>query len=255
MPLNPKETPTTLKSIKKPALILVHGFRGSPIGLEEVANLLRQGGYQVYVPAIPPFGGAPTLKKYTPEHYADYLADYITTHNLHRPVLIGHSMGSIVVSAAISIYPELVNSKSILLSPISTRTAPPFRLVAPLSAILPSRIVDYITTKYLIVPRDRQTLRDILKITHRCGVDHSPRKKEVIKAAFFSTRYAVADFSPHQELLILAGEQDHLVKQKHTVKTAHKLQAQLEFLPHTGHLHNYEQPQATANAIINFLES
>lgn len=256
MQSNPRETPAVLDSLKKPALVLVHGFRGSPIGLEEIAEILRTSyGYQVHVPAIPPFGGAPALESYTPENYANYLADYINTQKLERPVLIGHSMGSIVVSAALTHYPKLFNTKSILMSPISSRAAGSFRLVAPLSAILPSHIVDYITTKHLTTTHDKTTLKQILEITHRCGIDHSPRKFEVLKAAFFSTRYSITDFSPQQQILLLAGEHDHLIKKHHTLKAAEQLQAELKFLPHTGHIHNYEQPHETAEAIINFLEN
>lgn len=257
MPSNnpPKENPDLLNPVKKPSLILVHGFRGSPVGLADVANNLRTYGYQVHTPAIPPFGGAPSLSQYTPQQYAKFLADYISIQGLERPVLIGHSMGSIVVSAALEAYPKIVNSKAILLSPISNRTAPPFRLVAPLSAILPARMIDYITTQYLIASSYRSNLREILVVTHQCSTDHNPRKREVLKAASFSTRYAITDFNIRQQLLILAGEQDHLIKQKHTKQAAAKLQATLEFLPNTGHLHNYEQPRETADAIIKFLNN
>lgn len=250
-----KNNPSIIDSLKKPDLILVHGFRGSPIGLADIASLLRDSGYQVHVPAIPPFGGAPALDEYTPEQYADYLASYINTQALERPVLIGHSMGSIVVSATLSRHPKLVNHKSILMSPISNRTAPPFRLVAPLSAVLPSHLVDYITTKYLTTTHDKSELKQILKITHRCGVDHSPRRREVLKAAFFSTRYCVSDFNARQQILLLAGAHDHLVSQRHTIKAGEKLQAEVQFLPDTGHIHNYEQPQETVEAILKFLES
>lgn len=250
-----KKSPTVLDSLKKPDLILVHGFRGSPLGLAEIADLLRANGYCVHVPAIPPFGGAPALDSYTPQHYADYLANYIRSQSLTRPVLIGHSMGSVVTSATLNYYPELVSSKAILMSPISQRTAPPFRLIAPLSALLPARSVDYITTKYLTTIHDRTGLQPILDITHRCGIDHSPRRREVLKASLFSTHYCITDFNLHQEVLLLAGEHDHLVPQKQTIQAGQKLRAEVQFLPGTGHIHNYEQPQATVEAIIKFLEN
>ncbi len=245
----PKVIPT-----EKPPLILVHGFRGSPIGLDSIAKILREHGYQVYIPAIPPFGGAVKLDAYTPQQYADFLANYIKTHHLESPVLIGHSMGSIVVAAMVDKYPELVNNKTILLSPIATRTAAPFRLVAPLSAVLPRRIIDYITTKYLFVPHDKALLRQTLVVTHACSNDNPPLKSEVLKSATFSTKYCVSDFHSTQNTLLLAGEKDRLIKKRHTIATAQKMHASVDFLPGCGHLHNYEQPQATAERIIKFLE-
>lgn len=248
-----KSTPQNIPA-NKPALILVHGFRGSPIGLATVADYLRQAGYSVYTPAVPPFAGAPKLDQYTPESYAAFLADYIKSQALDRPVLIGHSMGSIVVAAALSLYPQLVHNKAVLLSPIAERPAPPFRLVAPLSGLLPRRIVDYVTTRYLFIPHDRNLLKQVLEITGECSSDHIPPKSEILNSASFSTHFAVNHFTPSQQILLLAGAKDRLVSQKQTLKLSQTLNAEVEFIPDCGHLHNYEKPQETANAIIKFLE-
>ncbi len=250
----PSGSPQTMTPAAKPAIVLVHGFRGSPIGLEEIATGLRKHGYQVYIPAIPPFGGAKKLPEYTPEAYARYLKDYIVEQQLDHPVLIGHSMGSIIVAAMISLYPKLVNKRSILLSPISNRAAAPFRVLSPLTAVLPRRMVDFITTTYLFVPHDRALLHQVLEITHDCSNDQPPRRSEVLNVAAFTTRYSVGDFSPSQDLLILAGEKDRLVSKKQTLKLANKIQAETEFLPGCGHLHNYEKPLETVAKIVEFLE-
>lgn len=252
-PPKPKTTPHKIPAAK-PDLVLVHGFRGSPIGLGKIADFLRAGGYTVYIPAIPPFGGAGKLDLYTPQSYADFLANYIKAQKLDHPVLIGHSMGSIIVAATASFYPKIINRKTILLSPIVNRPAPPFRLVAPLSAVLPRQAVDYITTRYLFIPRNHALLRQVLQITGECSKDHAPKKSEVLSAANFSTHFAVSDFAPTQELFLLAGDEDRLVSKKQTIKLAHDLQAQLQFIPNCGHLHNYEKPAETAAAIIDFLE-
>ena len=116
---------TVLQPTKKPDVILVHGFRGSPLGLKTIADDLHQAGFTVHLPAVPPFAGSPALEKYTPHAYADFLAHYIREHQLSRPILVGHSMGSVVVSATAKFHPELINSKLILLSPISTKPAKP----------------------------------------------------------------------------------------------------------------------------------
>lgn len=237
----------------KPPIILVHGFRGAPIGLQAIANVLEKAGYQVFIPPIPPFGGTESLAEYTPKTYSDYLVRFTRKNHLQSPILIGHSMGSIIVSAALYYYPRVFNDRAILLSPISTRTARPFRAVAPLSALAPVKVVDYITTKYLFVPHNRSLFRQTLAITHRCSNTQPPTKKQVMSAAKFSTSHAVGDFHPHKRLLLLAGEHDRLIPKKQTEKLAQALQAEVTFLAGTGHLHNYEQPQETAQAILNFL--
>lgn len=253
-PPKPKTTPQKIPATK-PDLVLVHGFRGSPIGLAKIAEHLRKNGYAVYTPAIPPFGGAPKLEQYTPKTYADFLANYIKSQKINRPILIGHSMGSIVVAAALNLYPDQFNSRAVLLSPITDRPAPPFRIVAPLSAILPRKAVDYITTRYLFVPHDRSLFKKVLKTTAECSMDHAPSKTEILAAAKFSTSFAVSNFTLTQKILLLAGEKDRLVSQKQTIALANKINAQTQFLSNCGHLHNYEKPIETATAIINFLEN
>lgn len=237
----------------KPAIILVHGFRGSPIGLKAIGDYLEQAGYQVFIPPIPPFGGAEELAEYTPKTYADFLVRFVKKNHIKRPVLVGHSMGSIIVAATLYYYPRIFDDRAVLLSPISTRTAKPFRLVAPLSALAPMRIVDYVTTRYLFVPHNRSLFHETLSITHHCSSDQPPTKKQVMSAASFSTKYAVGDFRSKKHILLLAGEQDRLISKKQTQKLAKAMQADVTFLTGTGHLHNYEQPQETAAAILDFL--
>lgn len=239
---------------QKPVLILVHGFRGSPIGLKEIGDSLQQSGYQVFIPPIPPFAGAKKLPEYTPESYASYLKTFVNEHRLQKPILIGHSMGSIVVAAALESYPKLFHNKAVLMSPISKRTAVPFRMIAPLSVLAPKATVDYITTKFLFTPHDKELLKHVLEVTHDCSNDQPPAKSEIMQAAKFSTKYAIGDFNLKQNILLLAGANDRLISQDQTKALAQQLNAKLIFLSNTGHLHNYEQPRETATAILEFIK-
>ena len=114
----------------RPTLILLHGFRGAPQGLAIIADDLRAAGYTVQTPPVPPFAGAPALSAYTPDTYADYFAHYLKAQPFQRPVIIGHSMGSIVAAALAERYPELIHHQLILLSPISVQ---PSRILASLT--------------------------------------------------------------------------------------------------------------------------
>jgi len=243
-----------MKSQSNSALILVHGFRGAPTGLAEIKSALTDLGYtKIYVPAVPPFAGATKLTNYTPDSYADFLKTYCENQHLQFPILIGHSMGSIIAAAALQKYPDYFHQKSVLLSPISVRTAAPFRLIAPLSGLLPNRLIDYVTTKYLIIDHSPQAFRHAIDLTHKCGVT-PPTKRELLKTARFNTKYSVADFPSAHDFLFLAGEQDRLIPQRYTTALAEKFHAQTCFLKNTGHIHNYEQPQLTAQAIHDFLK-
>lgn len=240
---------------QKPPLILIHGFRGAPLGLDGIAKLLRQAGYDVHVPAIPPYAGAPSLETYTPESYAEFIDQYITKHSLERPVLIGHSMGSVIATATAALRPELVSEKLILLAPISTKPAPFFRHLAPLSSLLPLGLVDYVTTKFLYVKQpDPQLLSQIMTKTHQCSHLNPPRRRDSLAAAKFSTDYCVADFHPKQSIYLIVGDHDALIKRAATEHLAQTWYAKLTLLPSSGHLHTYEQPVATAQAILDALK-
>lgn len=235
--------------------MLLHGFRGSPLGLKSVADELRDAGYPVYTPAIPPFGGAKPLAEYTPASYTNFLAQYLAEHHLVRPILIGHSMGSIIAAAAAHRRPELFSDHIVLMSPISNRPGKPIAMLAPLSASLPPHIVDDVTTQFLAVDFRPKVFGQTLRLTHACSYDHLPPKNETIAAAHFSSQYSVADFPLTQKVLLLAGAHDRLMPKTKTLALAQRFDAKVVFLPKTGHLHNYEKPHETAAAILDFLAS
>lgn len=257
----PPKPAKIIEPTRKPALVLVHGFRGSPLGLEVIADDLRQAGYEVHTPALPPFAGAKITatesNNYSPKAYAQYFRDYIQDHHLIRPILIGHSMGSIVVAATAQRYPELINQKLVLLSPISTKPARIIAQISPLANYLPPKVVDYVTTKFLFIPHDKVLLQKTLELTHRCSNDQPPSRSELTNAMQFATNYSVADFLSglQKEIILIAGDQDRLISQNATKKLAEEYNATLELIPKSGHLHNYEKPHETAELILKTISN
>lgn len=238
----------------RPSLVLVHGFRGAPFGLAAIADELRIAGYDVHVVPNPPFAGAPTLKEYTPKSYANYFAEYLKSHHIEKPVLIGHSMGTLTVSAIASLRPDLLDPRLILLSPISSRTARFFALLAPLSAYLPDSLVNFVTTCYLYAGKGQ--FRSTMRITNACTKQTTCPGHAIFSAAYFSSHYGVSDFrfSDQTNIHIIAGEKDRLISRRSTEKLAEKLKITPVFLENTGHLHNYEKPHETAVEILKFLD-
>lgn len=234
----------------KPPLIFIHGFRGNHLGLEAIADYFTD--YQVFIPDLPP-AGKQQLPTYTAHSYANWMADYIKGYHIKKPILIGHSMGSIIAAATATHYPDLVGDKLILLSPISVKTPRLFAALTPLSTLLPNKIISYFTTKYLIGQKGKKKFRNILGTTYVCGADFTT-KKEVYQTAKFSVSHAIKDFKLRQRTLFIIGEQDRVVSKKKSVQTANQLGAEITILKNTGHLHNYEAPKSTATAIREFLE-
>ena len=242
-----------MASPNKPPLIFIHGLRGSPLGLAGIAKHFSKD-YQVFSPSIPPFGGAKPLKKYTVESYTNFIKDFIKEHQLKHPILIGHSMGSIIAAATAHRFPKLINQKLVLMAPISVKPAKFFARLEPLGCILPRKLADHISTAYLFIPKASPKLyRKIINITHQCS-DYPIKKSDLRKAIRFSTQNSISDFKLSQDTLFLAGEKDRMMKKSKTETLAKSLpHAKTVFIPNTGHLLNYENPKAVVRAIRDFL--
>lgn len=240
-------------SKKKKQLLFVHGFRGNHLGLKDTIDYFKAKGYECFAPDIPPAFNTqkeelPKLSDYSADAYAKWLADYILMNKLDHPVLIGHSMGSIICAATAEKYPELIDEKVFFLSPICV-TPPKFICkLTPLTVIVPNKFIGYLTTKYLIIPKDKETLRTVLAITYRCS-ERFTSKKDTIGAAKFSTSYAISDFNFNKKAVFIAGESDKLNSKKQIRNVAKKFGSEPIFLKKSGHLINYECPIILAETI------
>ncbi len=230
----------------------------------------------MFVPAVPPFAGSVEVwarqaadNSDLDQRYAEYFREYFAKNKITQPVLIGHSMGTLVVSSILEYHPELANEKIILLSPISRQPNALISKVSVLSAYLPPKVTGWITTQFLIVPRKPKVFREILKMVNQCSLEQRPNNHYIKEATNFSTDETIVEklskmvpTKQHFQILLLAGEHDHLISQKATRQAAKQLNdlsdgamaCECDFLEKTGHLHNYEKPHETAQRIIEFLE-
>ena len=236
----------------KQSLLFIHGFRGNKLGLKELANKFPKNKYDVHLVNVPPAGGK-SLPEYSARLYARFIGSYIRKNKLDRPILVGHSMGSIIAAATAERYPELVSDKLILLAPISVKPSPFFAMLTPLAAILPNKIVGFITTKYLFIPQDKDLFEKTLQTTYRCGADYTS-KSDIFKAGKFSASCAISDFMFKKDTLFLSGEHDKLIPRQKTEDIAQKIGAKTAYIKNSGHLLNYEEPGKTAAAIKRFIK-
>lgn len=238
----------------KEDIILIHGYRGSPAGLAEIGKILEKAGHRVFIPSIPPFADSKPLKEYTKDSYADFVSSYIDENQLKNPILIGHSMGSLIAAATAEKYPEKLNQKLIFLAPISTKPPRPIAILNPLATAFPRGVVDVTTTAFNMVPNGLETTKKTMRLTREASKQFTS-KKDVKLAGVFSINHAISSFSFDKNALFLAGAKDHLISRKRTEALANELGQKTAFIPGTGHLLNYEKPEETAREIIKFLES
>lgn len=238
----------------KEDVILIHGYRGSPAGLAEIGKVLESAGHRVFIPSIPPFANSKPLEDYTKDSYADFISDYIDENQIKNPVLIGHSMGSLIAAATAEKYPEKLGEKLVFLAPISTKPPRPIAVLNPLATAFPRSVVDVTTTAFNMVPNGLKTAKKTMRLTREASKQFVS-KKDVNLAGIFSINHSISSFNFNKNALFLAGAKDHLISRKRTEALARELGQKTAFIPGTGHLLNYEKPKETAKEIIKFLES
>lgn len=252
--------------MKKPVLIFIHGLRGDHYGLLEIADALRSD-FEIYMPDLPGYGDHEALEEQSINSYSEWLHEYVTGLKLsQKPIIIGHSMGSIIVSHYLEKYPKDTNEKTVLLAPIirtekqqkrSDRTAKmlcgfmrKFMNGHQRYRFLKSRLLAFVISRYLTYDRTRQ------KFIDRQHYEHSGR--------FTSTKAIIADIElsmreqttlgADKNILLCMGDHDRLTKVENVKKrkAGHKNVA-LDIISGTGHLLNYEQPNICAEKIRKFL--
>lgn len=247
------------KSDQKPPILLVHGFRGNHLGLAEFQKLLEAEGYQVFSPDIPPAFNTqdetlPIFTDFTKDGYADFIANYILDKHLDHPILIGHSMGSILAAAAAEKYSHLIHDKIFFLSPIATHP-PKFILpLIPLMALVPNKFIGYVCTEFLIASAHRPKKRQILDLTYKCSRKITSVRDE-ISAAFFSMSHSISDFNFKKQVYFIAGSKDRMNPSRKVREIAEKFHAEVNFIPQTGHLINYEVPEKIAELVLPKLKN
>jgi alpha/beta hydrolase fold (fragment) len=247
------------KSDQKPPILLIHGFRGNHLGLAEFQKLLEAEGYQVFNPDIPPAFNTqdetlPIFTDFTKDGYADFIANYILDKHLDHPILIGHSMGSILAAAAAEKYSHLIHDKIFFLSPIATHP-PKFILpLIPLMALVPNKFIGYVCTEFLIASAHRPKKRQILDLTYKCSRKITSVRDE-ISAAFFSMSHSISDFNFKKQAYFIAGSKDRMNPSRKVREIAEKFHAEVNFIPQTGHLINYEVPEKIAELVLPKLKN
>lgn len=75
-------------------MLVLHGWGGSILSLQPLADILSTKGYKVWTCDLPGFGASPKSKStMSLADYAEFIGEFIELHQLHNPILVGHSFG------------------------------------------------------------------------------------------------------------------------------------------------------------------
>jgi pimeloyl-ACP methyl ester carboxylesterase len=257
-----------------PTVVLVHGFRGDHHGLEPVVAQLP--GVHIISPDLPGFGastplGADSGFSHDLDGYAAWLRGFVAALELNGPVVIlGHSFGSIVSSAALA--GGLAADAVILVNPIAapalsgprgimTRLAVFYywaaaKLPEKLGfALLRSRLIVRVMSVTMAKTKDPALKRWIHEEHDRYFSAFSSR--EVVLDAFrASVGNDVSEFAASitPRTLLIAADRDDItpIAAQHTLRELFP-QATLFVIHGVGHLIHYEKPVDAAAQIRGLL--
>ena len=252
-------------------IVAVHGFRGEHHGLEPVVAQLR--GLRVISPDLPGFGESTPLTAATHSiaGYSAWLTAFVESLDLDgRAIILGHSFGSIVTSAAVGA--GLATPRLVLINPIAAPalsgpkafltwlTVMYYRLGAALpeklgAALLGNWIIVHITSIVMVTTTDKHLRRWIHNQHHTYFSRYSDRST-VLDGFNASVTSDVSMAAPAITVptLLIAADHDPIT----SVRALHRLQdlfvdSSMVMLADVGHLIHYERPLEAARAIVGFL--
>lgn len=250
-------------------IVAVHGFRGEHHGLEPVLAFLPEA--RVIAPDLPGFGETAPLpgRTHDLDEYAAWLGDFVA-EVAPGAVILGHSFGSIVASAAVA--RGLATPRLILINPIGAPALEgPKGVMTRLAVLyyaLGARLPERLGTALL---RNRLIVR-VMSITMAKTSDPALRRfihdqhdtyfsrfsdRDVLRDAFIaSVSHDVRGFAPDIDVptLLVAAQRDDItpIEAERALATLFD-DASLVEIAEVGHLIHYETPAEAAGAIRRFL--
>jgi pimeloyl-ACP methyl ester carboxylesterase len=249
-------------------LVMIHGYRGNHHGLEAIAGALP--GMNVYIADLPGFGRSePLAAKHSIVEYAKWLDKFISGLGLgQKPHLLGHSFGSIVVSAYAARFDGI--RSLILENPVSAPALKAPRAAASiatnayfkLAELLPEQAGNRLLRGWPIVrgmsvvmtkSRDPE-LRGWIHRQHDENFSDFASRAVALEGYAASVSNCVADFSAEFKVpvLMLVAERDDITsieQQRALFESLRVRPCQLVEFGSVGHLTHYEIPDQIADSI------
>ena len=242
-------------------IILIHGLRGTHHGLLSIAKAIPKQ-YKVLTPDLPGSGVRAELTDKTIDGYTEWLHSYVRGLKLEqKPYIVGHSMGSIIVSHYLKKYPNDTQAKAVLMSPIFrsplSQKASNFTFVLlngflhlmPQTArrrLLASKGVSFCISHYLT--RDKAKQAQIDQLHYRYGGRFSSSQSLIADMKISMREQTI--IPPKKKIYLIIGEKDQLTSLALARKNAKEHNIKIDIIPNSGHLINYEQPQRVAELIV-----
>lgn len=252
-------------------LVFVHGYRGNHHGLEAIAGALPD--FNIFIPDLPGFGAsAPFAGEHNVDAYVGWLNQFLEHLRVEqrltaKPVLVGHSFGSII-SAACAAQTEAI-SHLVLINPVSapalegpkaalTQLA---KLMFWLSGTLPLKpglamLKSWPMVRGMSIVMTKswnRQLRRWVHSQHDANFNDFANRRVAIEGYNASISHNVGEYASAFKVAttLIIGSKDDItsVKQQEAMATTIPVSHSLTNLRGVGHLTHYEKPFEVAAAI------
>ena len=250
------------------SIVFIHGYRGNHHGLEAIAGAITS--FDIYIPDLPGFGeSTPFAETHSIDRYAKWVHDFLTSLKLKKkPHLLGHSFGSIVVSAYAAQYQDIASL--ILENPVAAPALSGPRAAATklarvffwLAGVMPENLGTAILKSWLMVRgmsvvMTKSRVSELRRWVHKQHDDNFndfANRQVALEAYQASISSCVGDYAAKfkSPTLMMIGERDDITTVKQQRRLFGNLPVQIKQLkqhPKVGHLTHYEIPTQIANDI------
>ncbi len=241
-----------------PPLIFLHGVGGAARAWR--AQLEAFGGrWRAMAWDMPGYGGSRPLPEVTIASLAQALADFLAALDVRRPVLVGHSIGGMIVQELLAMVPEA--ARAVVLA----QTSPAFGrpdgewqrefIAARLGPLDRGETMASLAPKLVAELVGDGADQSGMALARECMA-------AVPEASYRAMMKALIGFDRREALprislpcLVLAGEKDTNAPAQMMARMAERIPgAAYVCLPGAGHLAPLERPQAFNDALKVFLE-
>lgn len=257
-----------------PALLFVHGFTGSHEGFQYIIPEIK--GYRIIAPDLPGFGVSLLGDiEWTIDGIAKKVVEFVKKLEIkgEKPVIVSHSMGTLVAASMLASEPKLFNKKTVFVSPVPEKieffdSRMPGAVLGQfqywLGAVWPAvgekivknESISKATTRFIATTKDKEFMKviDGHHLNNLNYISSMAFYKEIFKDINSRGVSDHADSLKGCKNLIINGALDNISPIKRVVRLADAIDADLELIPDVGHLLHYETPEKVAGAIADFLK-
>jgi len=248
-----------------PPLILVHGLGGAAANWTELVPLLAKR-HRVLVPDLPGHGGSTALPAVAGlEPFADRVALVAEREGMLPAVVVGHSLGGMIVLRMALLRPEDV-SALVLAAGAGLSVGNVWRrnLLSVFSTIRPGRLAGRYRARVARSSLLRRFVFGFVSVADPAGLTDDAVEgflaAHLLHTDVNSAWRALRADDPRQELeavgcpvLVLWGAEDVQLPLDDAFEYTRRLRARLRVIPGCGHLLIGERPDACDRAIEEFL--